>query len=456
MRPAAGWRWMSGLSAALLVTSAAVAELAVDPRLAHAQWLLDSGHPYRAAAELASIPSDALSPAIAARKVALQEAVVGDLVAALTHSGVAVRSGGEPSLDEALRKLAQDGTDDAVLKALLDATAGSDPIARGVRDQVHLLLGRRALARGAAHESREHFSSVHSPGPYATEALLALGWSYLLPVGGDPASAGTGDSSSVWAPIATPLRATSADALAAFRRSTPFRSASGVAGSERAGDLEAALGVWQELIGRDPLDPPVQEGLLAIAYAYQHLGAREQAFERYKRALDSLRRGRDLLDDALAHVDSGALLDALRENAMDPPGGWPWWAVERRAAQWWRNGGREVPGLFYAHYLMADLRFREIAQRTQLLTIVVDRMETATQLQEGNVVSEARTVAASLRPELRSQERALQERATELMASRLALTERYMAEAHFALARMSEPGATDVAVASGSGKEAAP
>lgn len=448
MKRAAGGRWVGGLLAVLLVTAVAGAQPPVDPRLAHAQWLADSGHPYRAAAELARIPAETLSPAAAERRAALQGVIVDTLVAAWSPDGaVAQADGPQAQLEARLREAAQDGADSAgiALEPLLGAAQGSAPVARGVRDQTHLLLGRRALGRGASEVAREHFGAVHSPGPFATEALLALGWSYLLPVDERAITAESEGVRSVWSPIATPLRANSADTLAALRRSTPFRSASGVARSERAADLEAALGSWQELIGRDPLDPAVQEGLLAIAYAYQHLGAQDQALERYEATLGLLRRGRALLDDALAHIGSGALVDALRNDALGAPGGWPWWAVERRAGQWWRNGGQQVPPLFYARYLMADARFRESAQRARLLAVIAQRMETVMQTRSGSAASRARAVHELLRPVLQRQERALQERASELVTSRLTLTERYMAEAHFALARMRERGGSDVA-----------
>lgn len=459
MKLSARGRWMGGVLAVLLVTAVASAESPVDPRLAHARWLADSGHPYRAAAELARIPVDTLSPAAAVRRAALQDAIVEELVAAWAPGGVSAQSSGPQSqLQETLRQTAQ-GRDDvagASLEPLLGAAQGDAPVARGVRDQTHLLLGGRALGRGVPEVAREHFRAVHSPGPFASEALLALGWSYLLPVDENAATAESVDGNSVWSPVATPLRANSADALAALRRSTPFRSASGVARSERAADLEAALSSWQELIGRDPLDPAVQEGLLAIAYAYQHLGAQGQALARYEATLDLLRRGRALLDDALSHVGSGALVDALRDDALGAPGGWPWWAVERRAGQWWRNGEQQVPALFYARYLMADARFRERAQRTRLLAVIAERMETVMQTRSGSAASRARAVHELLRPELQRQERALQERASELMTLRLTLTERYMAEAHFALARMRERGGSDVAALPESSGEAEP
>ena len=42
-----------------------------------------------------------------------------------------------------------------------------------------------------------------------------------------------------------------------------------------------------ELIGRDPTDPAVQEGLVAIAWALSTLGAQVQAQDYYNRAISS-------------------------------------------------------------------------------------------------------------------------------------------------------------------------
>lgn len=438
MTPVAAVRRIGAVLGLALMASVA-AEPPSDPRIAHARWLADSGHLYRAAAELLHLRDASLPPAAEEARAALRDSVFAQLATVMAASDAvptdAAASAHRGAVAEAPGQ--GDDPDDAVLEQWLGATRGNGAVARGQRDQAHLLLGRRALDQGAGEAAREHFRAVHSPGPYATEALLALGWSYLLPIDRGAVSDG---GTSIWAPATVPLRAESADALAALRRSTPFRRAPGVVRNERAGDLEAALGVWQELIGRDPLDPAVQEGLLAIAYAYQHLGAQDQALRRYEHTLDLLVEGRRLLDEARRHIDSGALLQALRDSALGPPGGWPWWAVERRAGQWWRDLDREVPSLYYARYLMTDAGFRDTARRVQLLAVALDRMQTLSRTRSERVARRAREAAAGLRARLDEQSRALQERAAALVTSRRTLTERAMAEAHFALARMREPG----------------
>src|SRR5205823_547125 len=97
---------------------------------------------------------------------------------------------------------------------------------------------------------------VRSPGPFASRALLDLGWSAVRPATGG------------------------ADAV---RR---------------------ALVPWLELVGRDPFDPAVQEGLVALPYALYHLGAQAQSAEYSERAVRALESTHEMLERASATANA--------------------------------------------------------------------------------------------------------------------------------------------------------
>jgi len=145
--------------------------------------------------------------------------------------------------------------------------------------------------------------------------MLGLGWCYLWP-------RGASDEVS--------LRPGNADAVAASRRQTPFRYLQAVASDARAEDLRRALIPWAELLGRDPLDPAVQEGMLAIPYALDHFGAHEQAQRYYERALTTLAAAQGTLDASRREIGDGEVFTAIDARDADTSSGWPRLLVEQR------------------------------------------------------------------------------------------------------------------------------
>lgn len=422
----------------------AAAAPAHEPRLAYAQWLLDSGDAFGAAVELASIPRPVDQPEAARRLGLLEQRAQAAIDAQMRGARIGIRSASTASTNGGLYAAAvhlKEGRPDAAVVALEAILARDDAQAVAVHDAAHLLLARIALRDGMLESARAHYRAIRSPGPYASDALLELGWSYLLPVNAGSHSGET--TRNLWAPTSLPLRAPTAEALASLRRELPFRRHAGVARSERAADLAAAVRVWQELIGRDPLNAAVREGQLALAYAFEHMGDDQKAVRHYRRAVDLLSRGRGLLATAIEHVRDAQLSDAIAEDSVSPNVDWPWWMVERRASRWWIGDDRPAPALFYAPSLMADAGFHAAVDRLQLIYAVRNHVDEMGEVADVAVMDGASTDAVRrlLAPLIRDAEGAVERQAIALLEAQRAQVEALLAEAHFALARMHEPDA---------------
>ena len=75
-----------------------------------------------------------------------------------------------------------------------------------------------------------------------------------------------------------------------------------------------ALVPWLELRDRNMLDAAVQESYLAIPYAYAQLDANKQAAEQYTLAVAAFGEEAQRIDQSIAAIRSGRLLDAIVAN----------------------------------------------------------------------------------------------------------------------------------------------
>ncbi|WP_029891438.1 hypothetical protein [Polycyclovorans algicola] len=409
-------------------------------RIGVAEMLLATGHPYRAAAELAALNGvqtdvDAASAGAALLARAQQALHIEAGHAASGDANAASIAGRYAHA----RRLLRDGLRDEALTALKAVTELTDdsPAARAMRDRANLALAEQALYAGHGDEATQRFEKVHSPGPYASRALLGLGWSYLL--SGSVAAGVDQAGTLVAAPrleATASLRPASADETAELRRMSPFRYADAVIRGPRQDRLQQALTVWQELIGRDPGDPAVQEGMLAMAYAFAHLGAHEQAVQRYQRALDQMLTMRSHLGDAMRHVESGALVSAMRQHDASATSDWSWWLLERRDARWWMSEDVDAAPLFYVEHLLERDDFRQTLGDFQNLQSIAARLfqlaaDAPQGLQPRIAALQQRVGAALDRFEAQIETLALGQ-----LAQQRTTTETYVAEAHLALARM--------------------
>lgn len=167
---------------------------------------------------------------------------------------------------------------------------------KSLRDKANLALGYARLQVNDAAAARTVLQRVRLRGPFASKALLGVGW---------------------------------ADAA--------------------AGDYQGALVPWFELTDRDPLDSAVQESFLAVPYALGRLEAHAPAVARYQRALGSFDTEIGRIDAAVARARAGSLVPALLAGDEPDLARW-YWRLERVPVD---EDSR------YLHHLMADHGFQE-------------------------------------------------------------------------------------------------
>lgn len=124
----------------------------------------------------------------------------------------------------------------------------SDEI-KSVKDKANITLGFHYLDEGNAIKARGYFERVRPGGPYASKALLGLGWSYA-------------DN----------------------------------------GDLNHALTPWMTLQKGDISDSAVQESMLAVPYALNQLQSRQLALDQYKYAVDAFKKEMQLLQTSMGSI----------------------------------------------------------------------------------------------------------------------------------------------------------
>ena len=193
----------------------------------------------------------------------------------------------------------------------------SDTLA--LRDKANLNLGYHFLKDQQGGTSIPLFNRVRTVGPYSNRALLGLGWAYLVPRGqkqkkvelGDEAPDNKPGAFGSFSTIGVLLRPGYSDTGSLYQRAhlQPFRFQR-VDPQEEA-QFKQALVPWVELVGRDPMDPAVQEGMLAIPYTLDRLGAHIQAQQYYERAINALEQTRQHLDAAISHAKSGVMVETM-------------------------------------------------------------------------------------------------------------------------------------------------
>ena len=158
--------------------------------------------------------------------------------------------------------------------ALLDQV-GKMPVRgeemRSLRDKANVALGFASLQENRSQQARMFLERVRLAGMHSNKALLGFGWA-----------------------------------------------------AASQGQMKSALVPWSELAGRDPSDAAVLEAKLAVPYALAELGAYGQALDHYQDAIDGFDRESKRLDESVAAIRDGKLLDTLIEANPGEEMGWFW------------------------------------------------------------------------------------------------------------------------------------
>lgn len=187
--------------------------------------------------------------------------------------------------------------DDAakLLDAVGQIEAPTEELA-SLRDKANLALGYAWLKAGRANDAKTVLQRVRLEGPQSNKALLGAGWA---------------DSTE--------------------KRYTK------------------ALAPWLELRGRNMLDAAVQESYLAVPYAYAQLDATKQAAEQYMFAVEAFGQESQRIDQSIAAIRSGNLLDAIVANDKADKVGWYWQLASLP----------DAPETRYLYHLLASHEFQE-------------------------------------------------------------------------------------------------
>jgi hypothetical protein len=142
---------------------------------------------------------------------------------------------------------------------------------QSLRDQANVALGFAALKDNRPEAARRYLERVRLSGMMSNRALLGFGW-----------------------------------AAAALKLP------------------KVALVPWTELTARNSNDAAVLEARIAVPYAYAEVGAYGQALQRYNDAIAVFERESTSLDESIAAIRSGRLLEGLLDRNPGDQMGWFW------------------------------------------------------------------------------------------------------------------------------------
>jgi tetratricopeptide (TPR) repeat protein len=172
----------------------------------------------------------------------------------------------------------------------------ADEAALSIRDKANLVLGSKLLEEGQYDPAKDVLERVRISGPFSNRALLGAGW---------------------------------ADAF--------------------QGRFDRALVPWGILTTRGVTDASVQEGFLALPYAYGKLNVHSKAALLYGGALETFAQEIDKLGASITSIREGLFLKALVREELKQDANW---VVKLRALP-------QTPETYYLLDLMASHDFQE-------------------------------------------------------------------------------------------------
>jgi hypothetical protein len=191
--------------------------------------------------------------------------------------------------------------------------SGRNEELRLLRDKANLALGYSHLQNGTTKQSRATLNRVRLEGPLSSKALLGAGWA-----------------------------------------------------NAEAEQYGLALVPWSELGKRDVMDPAVQEALLAMPYAMTRLSLHGRAVQHYKDAIGTLYDEINKLDDSIAAIKSGELLEILQAQDLRSGSGW----LQKLTLD------TQSPALRYQVTLMAAHEFQEAVKNYRDLLVLQNNLKT--------------------------------------------------------------------------------
>jgi tetratricopeptide (TPR) repeat protein len=184
-----------------------------------------------------------------------------------------------------------------------------------LRDKANLARGYALMKMDRPADAVKAFQEVRLNGPQSSEALLGIGWAL-----------------------------------------------------SKMGEYDRALTPWLELRDRNPLDPAVQESMLAIPYTFEKTGKPKLALAYYEKATHAYEDKLRDLDNITRAVRDGELLQALRPANMG----------DETAVSLFRAKLPDSISAPYLKNLMASQEFQEAVKNYQdliYLDYVLDRWQ---------------------------------------------------------------------------------
>ncbi len=184
-------------------------------------------------------------------------------------------------------------------RQFLDRTgqiSGPGPATQAIRDKANLVLGSKLLEERRLEPAKQILDRVRLSGPFSNQALLSSGWA------------------------------------AAFEE-----------------HFDRSLVPWSILATREVTDAAVQEGLLALPYAYGKLNVHSKAALLYGSALEKFGLEIDKLGASIKSIREGHFLRALTREELKQDANW---VVKLRMLP-------QTPETYYLLELMASHDFQE-------------------------------------------------------------------------------------------------
>jgi hypothetical protein len=242
-------------------------------------------------------------------------------------------------------------------ETLLDKIGRADPDdteAYALRDKANLTLGYHFLQKQQGGSAKPILGRIRIEGPYSNRALLGMGWAELSQQGEKQKKVDLGDEPPTSNPLASlstlgillnPARLEDDVYKRAGLRNFKLE---GIAKTEEQ-TLRRALVPWAELINRDPMDPAVQEGMLAIPFALDRVGAHIEAQQFYEKAVDLLEQSRKRIDQASQYIKENRMVETIVRRDIDSEAGWNWRLRDLP----------DAPETFYLQSIIAENRYQE-------------------------------------------------------------------------------------------------